>query len=126
MDAASLQQGFRVGDWLIEPSAARASNGDSTAMLTDDQLQVLLALASHHGEAVDRRSLRAQLWPGQAATDERLRTAVAGLRALFGEKARHPRYIASVGNDAYALIARFELLSPPAAPPAESAATATH
>ena len=117
MDAARLQQGFRVGDWLIEPRDARASNGDSTSTLTDDQLQVLLVLASRHGEAIDRRSLRAQLWPGQAATDERLRSAVAGLRALFGEKARHPRYIASVGSDAYALIAHFEPLTLPAVLP---------
>jgi len=121
MDAARLQQGFRVGDWLIEPREARASNGDRAATLTDDQLQVLLVLASRHGEAIDRRSLRAQLWPGQTATDERLRSAVAGLRALFGEKARQPRYIASVGNDAYVLIAHFELLTPPAVLPAEVA-----
>ncbi|MGL6222494.1 MAG: tetratricopeptide repeat protein [Steroidobacteraceae bacterium] len=124
MDAARLQQGFRVGDWLIEPRTARASNGDSTSTLTDDQLQVLLVLAGRHGEAIDRRALRAQLWPGQAATDERLRSAVAGLRTLFGEKARHPRYLASVGSDAYALIAHFEPLTLPAVLPAEPAATA--
>lgn len=124
MDAARLQQGFRVGDWLIEPRDARASNGDSASTLTDDQLQVLLLLASRHGEAIDRRSLRAQLWPGQAATDERLRAAVAGLRTLFGEKARQPHYIASVGNDAYALIAHFEPLRPPAVVPAGQATIA--
>ena len=86
MDAAGLQEGFRVGEWLIEPRDARASKADFTTALTDDQLQVLLALASRHGEAVDRRSLRAQLWPGQPGTDDRLRAAIAGLRALFGEK----------------------------------------
>jgi TolB-like protein/tetratricopeptide (TPR) repeat protein/DNA-binding winged helix-turn-helix (wHTH) protein len=118
MDAAGLQEGFRVGDWLIEPRDARASKADYTTTLTDDQLQVLLVLASRHGEAVDRRLLRAQLWPGQPGTDDRLRTAIAGLRTLFGEKVRQPRYIASVGSDAYALIAHFERVAPAATLPA--------
>lgn len=115
MDAARLQNGFRVGDWLIEPKASRASSGEQSVTLPDDQLRVLMALAARHGEAIDRRSLRAELRPGQAGAEERLRNAVAGLRTLFGEKARQPRYIASVGSEAYALIAHFEPVAPPAA-----------
>jgi TolB-like protein/Flp pilus assembly protein TadD/DNA-binding winged helix-turn-helix (wHTH) protein len=128
MDAAGLQHGFRVGGWIIEPRESRASSGSQVVELTDDQRQVLLALASRHGEAIDRRSLRHELWPGQSGTEERLRLAVSGLRAMFGENVRHPRYIASVGNDAYALIAHFEPLPPPVptlpTPPPTSAAGA--
>lgn len=123
MDAAGLQHGFRVGDWLIEPSRSRASSGDVDVTLSDDQLHLLLALARRHGEAVDHRTLRTELWPGQSGTEERLRAAVASLRAQFGEKLRHPRYIASVGNDAYALIAHFEPVTPPP-PPAAGATNA--
>jgi TolB-like protein/Flp pilus assembly protein TadD/DNA-binding winged helix-turn-helix (wHTH) protein len=120
MDAAGLQHGFRVGDWLIEPSQSRATSGDLAVPLSDDQLHLLLVLARRHGEAIDHRTLRAELWPGQSGTEDRLRAAVAGLRMLLGERSRHPRYIASVGSDAYALIAHFETVAPP--PP--SAATA--
>ncbi len=125
MDAASLQNGFRLGDWLIEPRDFRASMADRVETLTRDQLTVLLTLARRHGEAVDRRTLRAELEAVQPVTDERLRTAVAGLRTMFGEKSRQPRYLASVGTDAYALIAHFEPVVPAAAiDPPEPPATA--
>ena len=120
MDAAGLEGDYRVGDWLIEPHAARASRGDQSVNLTSEQLQVLNALARRHGEAVDRRGLRALVWPGQTGTEEKLREAVAGLRALFGDKPRHPQYIATVGHDAYALIAHYENVEP--SPPVASAA----
>jgi TolB-like protein/Flp pilus assembly protein TadD/DNA-binding winged helix-turn-helix (wHTH) protein len=125
MDAAGLQHGFRVGDWLIEPSQSRATSGDQTVTLSEDQLHLLLAMARRHGEAIDRRTLRAELWPGQSGTEDRLRAAVASLRTLFGEKIRHPRYIASVGNDAFALIGHFEIVASPPRPAAKQPAQST-
>jgi TolB-like protein/tetratricopeptide (TPR) repeat protein/DNA-binding winged helix-turn-helix (wHTH) protein len=113
MDAASLQHGFRLGDWLIEPGESRASAAGRCEKLTDDQLRLLLLLAARHGTAVERRALRTELWPGQPGSEERLRAAVAALRQLFGETARHPRYLASLGSDAYVLIAPVELIPAP-------------
>lgn len=112
MDAGGLRNGFRVGDWLIEPGESRASNSDQTVRLTDDQIEVLIVLASRHGEAVDHRTLRNEIWPGSQGAAEKLRRAVGELRELFGDKPRHSRYIASVGNDSYALIAHFEQVAP--------------
>ncbi len=124
MDAGGLQDGFRLGDWLIEPREFRATSVDCTSSLNEDQVKLLLALAARHGEAVGRRTLRHELWPDHHhhAAEEKLRAAVAALRALFGDKPRHPRYIASVGQDAYALIAHFERVAPrtQAAAPAEN------
>ncbi|MCX7055367.1 MAG: tetratricopeptide repeat protein [Proteobacteria bacterium] len=117
MEAASLKDGFRVGDWLVEPRDSRASKNDQTFSLTDDQIEVLIVLASRHGEAVDHRTLRNAVWPGCHGSEEKLRQAVGALRELFGDKPRHPHYIASVGNDAYALIAHFEHLAPVAQAP---------
>ena len=117
MEAASLKDGFRVGDWLVEPRDSRASKNDQTFSLTDDQIEVLIVLASRHGEAVDHRTLRNAVWPGCHGSEEKLRQAVGALRELFGDKPRHPHYIASVGNDAYALIAHFEHVAPVAQAP---------
>ena len=119
MDAASLtRDGFRVGEWLIEPGASRATDAAGrTVELTQNQCRLLVALATHRGEPIARRALRDTLWPGAAGTEEKLRETVAGLRTLFAESARHPRYIASVGQDAYALVAHFETVAPPAATP---------
>lgn len=112
MDAAGLDAGFQVGDWLVEPRALRASSGGNAVALTDDQLQLLIALAARHGESVDRRALRHQLWPAEPGAEERLRATLASLRALFGDTPRHRRYIASVGHDGLALIAHFEPFTP--------------
>ncbi len=117
MDAEGLRNGFRVGDWLIEPGESRASKSDQAVSLTDDQIEVLIVLASRHGEAVDHRTLRNEIWPGRHGAEEKLRRTVGALRELFGDKPRHPRYIASVGNDSYALIAHFEQVAPVARAP---------
>jgi TolB-like protein/Flp pilus assembly protein TadD/DNA-binding winged helix-turn-helix (wHTH) protein len=117
MEAEGLKAGFRVGDWLVEPRESRASRNGQTCSLTDDQIEVLIALASRHGEAVDHRTLRNEIWPDCQGAEEKLRQAVVALRELFGDKPRHPRYIASVGNDAYALIAHFEHVVPVAKAP---------
>ena len=118
MDAASLDDGFRVGDWLIEPRESRASTDGHAVDLTGEQVAVLVALAIRHGEAVDHRTLRNEIWPGGTGAEEKLRQAVSVLRELFGDKPRHPRYIASVGNHAYALVAHFEQVASVAAAPA--------
>jgi TolB-like protein/Flp pilus assembly protein TadD/DNA-binding winged helix-turn-helix (wHTH) protein len=117
MDAGGLRNGFRVGEWLIEPGESRASKSDQTVRLTDDQIEVLIVLASRHGEAVDHRTLRNEVWPGRHGSEEKLRHTVGSLRELFGDKPRHYRYIASVGNDSYALIAHFEQVTPVASAP---------
>ncbi len=46
MDAASLDDGFRVGDWLIEPRESRASTDGHAVDLTGEQVAVLVALAA--------------------------------------------------------------------------------
>ncbi len=117
MDAGGLRNGFRVGDWLIEPGESRASNSDQSVSLTTDQIEVLIVLATRHGEAVDHRTLRNEIWSGRNGAEEKLRRTVGELRDLFRDKPRHPRYIASVGNDSYALIAHFEQVAPVARAP---------
>ena len=116
MDAAGREGNYRVGEWLIEPHAARASRGDQSVTLTSEQLQVLTALADRHGEAVLRRTLRTLVWPGQIGAEDRLRETIAALRAIFGDRPRHPQYIATVGQDGYALIAHYQRVESPAAP----------
>jgi TolB-like protein/Flp pilus assembly protein TadD len=118
MTAGSLQEGFRIGEWLIEPAALRASTPDTSRELTPDQLRLLLLLAARHGEAVDRRELRQALWPDQPGAEARLRETVAALRVQLGDSPRHPRYLAAVGSDALALIGPFATVT--AASPADA------
>lgn len=108
MDADDLQAGFRVGDALVEPRAFRVSRAGAAHALTTPQLELLLCLVEHHGEAVDRRLLRARAWPGARATDAELRAAIGALHEALGDTAHDPRYIVPVARRGYALIAHFE------------------
>ena len=111
MDAGDLQDGFRLGDWLVEPREQRVSGRGGTFVVPPPHLQVLMCLVEHHGEAVDSRTLRSRGWAGEPGGDEKLVEAVAALHSLFGDEPRHPRYIVPVGEDGYALIAHFEAVS---------------
>jgi TolB-like protein/tetratricopeptide (TPR) repeat protein/DNA-binding winged helix-turn-helix (wHTH) protein len=113
MDAASLEDGFQVGDWLIEPGTSCARlPPHRTVELTAPQLRLLFALARRHGEAVDRHTLRHAAGDDQPLSEEGLLALIGTLRELFGDRPRQPRYIASVGTDAYALVAHFQLVPP--------------
>jgi TolB-like protein/Flp pilus assembly protein TadD/DNA-binding winged helix-turn-helix (wHTH) protein len=108
MDAGNLENGFRLGDWVVEPRLGRISNGDRSDALAPEHLRILLALAANHGEVVHRGSLRELGWPGQAATDEMLRNAMRGLHRILGDTREEPRYILKVARIGYALIAHLE------------------
>jgi TolB-like protein/tetratricopeptide (TPR) repeat protein/DNA-binding winged helix-turn-helix (wHTH) protein len=117
MDAGGLQDGFCLGEWLIEPRGHRVSGPGASVVLTEHQMEILLCLAEHHGEVVDGKVLRDRAWPGQISCDERLRESVAALRALLGDTPKHCKYIVSAGHDGYALIAHFEPVPPVASNP---------
>jgi TolB-like protein/Flp pilus assembly protein TadD/DNA-binding winged helix-turn-helix (wHTH) protein len=116
MIAGDLHEGFLVGGCRVEPRLNRVSSADRSVDVDPAHMRVLLCLAARHGEAVDRRELRRHGWPEQGGSDERLREAIVALREAFADKPRHPRYIAPVGHDAYALVAHFEPVERPPEP----------
>ncbi len=117
MDAIDLQGGFRIAQWLVEPHESRITGPAGRHTLTQDQLTLLLALAERHGEVVSRRDLRERLWPGETATDSRLRDTVRSLRELLGGSALDQRLIESVARSGFMLVAPLQLASQsPAAP----------
>ena len=110
-DAGDLQNGFRLGDWLVEPRLGRMSGQGRSHTLTTQQLAVLTALAARHGEVITRAVLREQAWPGQQATDDVLRATIRELRQLLGDSPKDLRYIVPVGRSGYTLIATVEPLA---------------
>ena len=119
MEARGLQDGFRIGAWLVEPCELRVSAGGETFAVPFEHMQVLLCLVEKKGEFVDRRTLRYRVYADTPRGDRKLREAISGLHAVFGDTPRHPRHIAAAGRDGYSLIAHFEPVAqqPIAAPP---------
>jgi TolB-like protein/tetratricopeptide (TPR) repeat protein/DNA-binding winged helix-turn-helix (wHTH) protein len=111
MDAGDLRGGFRLGDWLVEPREQRVSGRAGTFVLPAEQFQLLLCLAEHCGEEVERSTLAERAWPGDPDADSKLTQALAALQAVLGDLPQHPRHLVPVGDDGFALIAHVEPLS---------------
>jgi TolB-like protein/tetratricopeptide (TPR) repeat protein/DNA-binding winged helix-turn-helix (wHTH) protein len=126
MDAADLQGGFKLGEWLVEPRHSRISGAGGVRPLEPDQLKVLLCLAEHHGEGINRHALREQVWPGRTGSEKLLRESIRSLREALGGSPQDQRHVASIGRSGYALVAHIEpvasvnLVLPAAGPPAKA------
>jgi len=112
MEAQDLQNGFRLGDWLIEPRQLRATRGGVAIVVPKQHMQILLCLVESQGVFVDRRALRSRAYPNEPHADKQLRASITAWHGVFGDSAQHPRYIAANGRDGYSLIARFESATP--------------
>lgn len=114
MEAGDLQDGFRLGEWLVEPRHGRITGRGMARTVPPEQLRILLRLAESHGEAVDRQALCRAAWPDRYASDQMLRHGISSLRAILGESGHDSRYIVPVARGGYALIAHFERVEAPA------------
>jgi TolB-like protein/Tfp pilus assembly protein PilF/DNA-binding winged helix-turn-helix (wHTH) protein len=108
VNVTDLQAGFRLDDWFVEPRQRRITGTGGSHSLTDEQVEILLALAEHHGEAIDLDSLRARVWPDGAGDESALRERVRGLQEVLGDVPEAPRLILPAGGHGYALVAHFE------------------
>ena len=124
MDADDLGNGFRLGEWHVDPRERRVSGPLGVRALRDSHVKLLLVLARHHGEAVDAAALARAVAPGEWPPGESGEQVVAEqlreLAGILGDVAAHPRYIVAVGDDAYALIAHFEPVAEPLSPEASA------
>jgi len=94
---------FRLGDWLVDPDRGTVEGSGESRAMPPEQLALLLALADAGGEAVDRETLKARIWPGRAVADQELAGTIRALRGTLGDDARTPRYIQAVPRRGYAL-----------------------
>lgn len=106
VEAMALQDGFTLGEWLIEPSDLRVSRGDVMVTVTAPHMQVLVCLAESKGVFVDRHTLRSRVYPHEPRGDKQLREAILAWHAVFGDSSRRPRYVAAIGRDGYSIVAR--------------------
>jgi DNA-binding winged helix-turn-helix (wHTH) protein len=108
VEAMALQDGFTLGEWLVEPRDLRVSRGDVTITVTAPHMQVLVCLVESKGVFVHRHTLRSRVYPHELRSDKQLREAILAWYAIFGDSSRRPRYVAANGRDGYSIIARVE------------------
>ncbi len=98
--------GFRLGEWLVDPSADRVQRNGETRSLQPKFMQLLTFLAEHRGEVVSRERILDQVWGRHYVADGTLRHAIAVLRQTLGDDVHEPRYIETISTKGYRLIAR--------------------
>jgi len=121
MEAADIRRGFKLGDWVIRPDAARATGPGRSRALTPDQVSVLLVLAAGPDDAIPLAALREAAFPGAPDADVRLEATLHSLRELLGGSSDNRQYIVRVGHDACALVAEVTPLPAPDTAEAEAA-----
>jgi TolB-like protein/DNA-binding winged helix-turn-helix (wHTH) protein/Flp pilus assembly protein TadD len=97
--------GFRLGEWLVDPSTDRVQRDGHTVSLQPKFMQLLTFLAEHKGEVVSRERIVDQVWGKHYVADGTLRHAIAVLRQALGDDVHNPRYIETISTKGYRLIA---------------------
>lgn len=96
---------FQIAGHLVEPSILRVTRDGEEARLEARAMQVLVYLVEHAGSVVSRAELEKELWPGRIVTEDSVTNAIAKLRRVFGDDARHPHVIETIPKTGYRLIA---------------------
>jgi len=109
VEKRSLAEGsFRIGDWLVEPRLNRLTRGDESVQLELKVMDVLVCLAQHAGELVERQQLIDTVWATEFISESLVSHAVSVLRNVLGDDARNPSFIETIHRRGYRLIAPVE------------------
>ncbi len=101
----SAEPSFVAGDWTVHPDLNRVTGPDGDVRLEPRVMAVLVHLAAEPGRVVSRTELLDEVWADAVVGEEILTRAVSELRRIFGDSAREPRYIETIINKGYRLIA---------------------
>jgi TolB-like protein/Flp pilus assembly protein TadD len=97
----------------VDLAAGQLRKRGNRIHLRDQPFQVLASLLENPGQVVTRDDLRRRLWPGDVFVDfdNCLNIAIARLRTVLGDSAKHPRFIETLLKRGYRFIGKVS--SPP-------------
>ncbi len=88
---------YRVGDLVVDAATRTATLEGRVLDLTRKEFELLLALASRHGEVVTRRELLVEVWQQPyGGGDRTVDVHLSWLRRKLGETAADPQYLLTV------------------------------
>src|SRR5262249_51201852 len=83
--------------FLLDLQQRRVSRSDGAPVeLTPRTFDLLLCLAEHPGQLLDKAALLRTLWPDVVVEENSLNQAVSQLRRALGDSWENPRYIQTV------------------------------
>jgi serine/threonine protein kinase len=109
--SASTQQSlgdgaFRIGEYLVQPELYQVLSPNNRIFLLEPKVMgVLVYLADSAGRAVSKERLLQAVCGDTGASDEVVATAIQRLREVFSDDSPEPRFIQSIPEQGYRLIA---------------------
>lgn len=110
----NLEQGFRVEDWTVRPTAGEIIGSDgSVRHLEPKVMDVLVELARAYPDVLERDDAIRVVWRGRAVADDGLARCVAAIRKALGDSTSAPRYVQTVPKRGYRLVAAVQIEAEP-------------
>ena len=96
---------LHVGDLVIDVEACSVSRDGNVLDLPDLSYRLLLSLVHHAPHRVSKDQLIEEVWQGIVVSDETLSQRIRLLRQALGGDSERQRYIKSIRNQGYRLVA---------------------
>lgn len=100
----NLDEGFRVGDWVVLPRHGTLSRADQLIHSEPKVMDVLMCLARHSRDVVTREQFAEEVWAPSIVSDEVLTRAISVLRTTLGDDPKEPQYIQTIPRRGYRLV----------------------
>jgi DNA-binding winged helix-turn-helix (wHTH) protein len=94
-----------VGDYLFNPEAGQLTGPSGAHHINDRMAALLTCLINHSGIVVERDELVREFWPEEDDGARCLNQYMSRLRRYFGDSASSARYIVTIPNRGYRLVA---------------------
>lgn len=101
----SPEQALQFGPYRIYPEQRLVLDADQPLRLGSRALDILLVLLEQPGEVISRQQLMSRVWPTSVVEDSNLRVHMAALRKALGDGQSGQRYIVTVAQRGYSLVA---------------------
>ncbi len=107
-----LDRGFHLREWAVHPEQNRLTGPAGDVHLTPRCMDVLVLLAEHAGQVVDRNEFSMRIWHPAVVTDDALTRHISSIRQALGDQADQPRFIETIPKRGYRLVADVKPLHP--------------
>jgi eukaryotic-like serine/threonine-protein kinase len=116
-----MDEGFRLGPWVVRPNLNSISRDGRTTRLEPKMMEVLTYLSQQSGSVVSKEQLINAVWRDTFVTDDVLIRCISELRRAVNDDPKEPQFIETVPKRGYRLLEVVELLPPvePARPQPE-------